>query len=528
MPMFIVIGSGPSGIACAAALIEMGNTVTLIDGGIALDRERDVRKRRMAGQDPQQWSLEDVAASRTPVAADGTVSSKLAYGSDYPYAVPNVASPLTNKGAGAGRSFAVGGFSTVWGAALMPFRQADLVDWPVTAEQLASAQAAILKLIPFAARVDGLCEEFPLYGTPTDAPQPGPQIENLLARMQSREDALAKAGIRYGASRVAVDFKGKATGRGCNQCGLCMHGCPRDLIYSAAAGLTELLGTGKLTYVSGLVVRRIEETGDSVTVHGVDASGIPQPIQGRRVFLAAGVFSSSEILLRSMHDYGRKLTISDAQYYVFPILQAKAVSGIVRRPLNTLAQAFLEILDDDVSPYAVQIQIYGYNDLLREILKRKLGALYSFFPENLLLGRFLLAQGYLHSNHSGHIELSLAKEGEGDRVYVTAVTHPETRMRIDKVLKKLTRAGPAIGGVPLKPLLQVTEPGRGFHVGGSFPMRASPRAGESDTLGRPFGMLRTHVVDASVLPSIPATTITQTVMANAYRIGRSAVAAEGG
>jgi choline dehydrogenase-like flavoprotein len=408
----------------------------------------------------------------------------------------------------------------------MPFRQADLVDWPVTAEQLAPAHAAILKLLPFAAQADGLAEEFPLYGTPTDAPQPGPQIENLLARMQSRRDALAKAGIRYGTSRVAVDFTGKSTGRGCNRCGLCLHGCPRDLIYSGAAGLKELLQTGKLKYIPGMVVRRIEETGDVVTVHGVDASGPPRHVTGERVFLAAGVFSSSEILLRSMNDYGRKVMISDAQYYVFPILQAKAVSGIVRRPLNTLAQAFLEILDDAVSPYAVQIQLYGYNDMLREILRRKLGALYHFFPENLLLGRFLLAQGYLHSRHSGHMELSLAKDGEGDRVCVTAVTRPETRMRIDRVLKKLTRAGLAMGGVPLKPLLQVTEPGRGFHVGGSFPMRASPRTGESDPLGRPFGMTRTHVVDASILPSIPATTITQTVMANAYRIGRAVAAAE--
>ena len=44
-------------------------------------------------------------------------------------------------------------------------------------------------------------------------------------------------------------------------------------------------------------------------------------------------------------------------------------------------------------------------------------------------------------------------------------------------------------------------------------------ANQSDALGRPMGRSRVHVVDASSLPSIPATTITFSVMANAHRIG---------
>jgi choline dehydrogenase-like flavoprotein len=52
-------------------------------------------------------------------------------------------------------------------------------------------------------------------------------------------------------------------------------------------------------------------------------------------------------------------------------------------------------------------------------------------------------------------------------------------------------------------------------------MAVRPKIGETDTVGRPYGMSYTHVIDATVLPSIPATTITLTVMANAYRIGES-------
>ena len=50
-------------------------------------------------------------------------------------------------------------------------------------------------------------------------------------------------------------------------------------------------------------------------------------------------------------------------------------------------------------------------------------------------------------------------------------------------------------------------------------MRAQPGTFECDLLGRPQGWSRLHIVDASVLPSIPATTVTFSVMANAHRIG---------
>jgi choline dehydrogenase-like flavoprotein len=64
----------------------------------------------------------------------------------------------------------------------------------------------------------------------------------------------------------------------------------------------------------------------------------------------------------------------------------------------------------------------------------------------------------------------------------------------------------------------VGRPGKGYHFGGGFPMRASPKQFESDLLGRPFGASRVHLVDSSCFPDIPATNLTLTVMANAWRI----------
>jgi choline dehydrogenase-like flavoprotein len=70
--------------------------------------------------------------------------------------------------------------------------------------------------------------------------------------------------------------------------------------------------------------------------------------------------------------------------------------------------------------------------------------------------------------------------------------------------------------------MRTGKPGRGYHSGGTFPMRRSPSTFESDTLGRLPGWERVHAVDASILTDIPATTITFSVMANAHRIGSEA------
>jgi choline dehydrogenase-like flavoprotein len=78
---------------------------------------------------------------------------------------------------------------------------------------------------------------------------------------------------------------------------------------------------------------------------------------------------------------------------------------------------------------------------------------------------------------------------------------------------------------PLLPLLRSFNPGKGNHFGGSFPMRREPGAFESDALGRPAGLRRVHVVDATIFPSFPATTVTFTVMANAHRIASQVVEA---
>jgi choline dehydrogenase-like flavoprotein len=72
-------------------------------------------------------------------------------------------------------------------------------------------------------------------------------------------------------------------------------------------------------------------------------------------------------------------------------------------------------------------------------------------------------------------------------------------------------------------MLKYGLPGDGNHAGASFPMTETPTENQTDVYGRLPEFSRVHMVDSSVLSTIPAPTISYTVMANAHRIGWESV-----
>jgi choline dehydrogenase-like flavoprotein len=93
---------------------------------------------------------------------------------------------------------------------------------------------------------------------------------------------------------------------------------------------------------------------------------------------------------------------------------------------------------------------------------------------------------------------------------------------LGEVLRRMWRAAPHLDLWPVTPRLLVSGAGKSYHFGGSFPHRrhgARPGPGLStDRWGRLPEWEHVHLVDASVFPSVPATTFTLTIMANAHRI----------
>lgn len=514
-----VLGSGPASVACAAALIEHGYTVTMLDAGNNLEPARAQVVAQMARQPRRDW--DDAAVHMLKQGAGATargIPVKKIYGSDFPYRDVAKHLPMRADHVAPFASLAVGGLSNVWGAAVLPYRPEDIADWPIPAAVLAPYYQAVFRFLPLAAREDDLQEFFPFHTASFQHFQPSQQATHILTRMARHRDRLRGRGIACGQSRLAVRVAATNGAFGCAYCGMCMYGCPYDLIYKSTHTLRALLATGRLHYSADAVVDELHEDAGVVQVYGHDRqSGARRQMEADRVFVGCGVLATASIMLRSLRAYDTPITMRDSQYFLLPLLALDGCAGVAREPLHTLAQVFIEMRDPAVSAFPVHFQLYTYNDLyadaLRSMLRPAYGALK--LPLSALLSRMLIIQGFLHSHESSSAAITLS----ADTLHLRREPRPAVARTVRRAVRALQRNATALGFLPITPALKIGDPGQGVHFGGTFPMREHPGPRESDIMGRPFSFSRVHIVDASVLPTIPATTITLNAMANAYRIG---------
>ena len=143
----------------------------------------------------------------------------------------------------------------------------------------------------------------------------------------------------------------------------------------------------------------------------------------------------------------------------------------------------------------------------------------------------MAALGYLPSWDSPRIRLELSPDPDGGlpSASLSVVRNPATTGALRRVFRRLLRVGRALDLWPALPALSISGPAKSYHFGGSFPhvgRRPDPGGTQTDVLGRLAEWDRVHLVDASVFPSVPATTFTLTVMANAHRIATAALRAD--
>lgn len=523
--MCCVVGSGPAGVSCAMALLQKGVKVTLIDVGLELEPARTDQLTRLQTREPDDWQPGDLDFIKEGTSASTSgIPLKRAYGSDYPYQDPGVGWHFRTSGVETHPSFSKGGLSAVWGAAVLPYRSADIQDWPVTESELEKHYRAVHEFVPLAGMRDSLDDLFPLY---SETPQPlelSQQARSFLKNLTASSSELKQTGIRFGASRLAVWAKGSTPRSGCRYCGQCMYGCPYEVIYNSAKTLDRLRQDPNFTYRKNTAVDRVAENGNEVTLfaHDVHTRESVQ-VKASRVFLACGVLPTSKILLESMDAFEREVILRDCFYFLLPLLRFHRSKGASRERLHTLSQVFLEILDPEVCEKTVHLQIYTYNELYSVALRRMFGPAHRLVDAsaNILLERLMLIQGYLPSDYSPSVRVVLSKDSASGQstLRLAPIACNRTETAVKNIVRKLRKNSKHLGVAPVFSMLRPGKPGRGFHSGGTFPMRARPSQFESDRWGRPSGFKRVHAVDSTIFPSIPATTITLTVMANAHRIG---------
>lgn len=524
--MHCVIGSGPAGVAAAAALLRRGIPVTMLDAGGALEPDRAALAARLGAQHPDAWDAADRATLAGPLRynSEGT-PLKLAFGSDFVYRDGDALQPVSALGVDAYRALATGGLSVLWGAAVLPYSDADLSDWPLSGAELAPYYRSALALTGLSAQRDDLASLYPLYTEPTTPLGLSAQARAIQARMEAHRHELGTSRVHFGQARLAITQPPGAN-TGCTHCGMCLYGCPYGLIYSSRMTLEgELATSPDFTYRPGVLVRRLREQHGGVTIEGVvRATGSPQRFEAERVYLAAGTLASTTILLDSLEAVDQTIVMGQSDHFLLPLLLPGPQGRPSRERLHTLSQLFIEVLDPQVSRRGVHLQVYTYNDFYTRMAKDRLGPLFPLAAPlfDRLIGRVSAIKGYLHSGESAGISATLRQDTSAGRLELRPVPQRATDGIIKRTIDLMQRHRHAFGMSPLRMGLRKGPPGSGVHVGASFPMRRQPGMFESDVMGRPTGLTRVHIVDASVFPTLPAAPPTLTVMANAFRIAAAA------
>jgi choline dehydrogenase-like flavoprotein len=517
----IVIGSSFSAVFASIPLVQKGYEVVMLDLGFDIEQENKEGVDNLKNTEISEWSKQDLDFLKNNVQINsGGVEKKLVYGSDYVYKEMNDIQPLETKNAKVVRSLAKGGLSNVWGCSILPYVEKDLTDWPLDYSEMVESYKNVMDIVGSSCVTDELDEIVPLHRKSGNVFFPlSEQAESLFSCMKKNKSKLNESGIYFGRSRLASNFD-KVFNNKCSECGLCLYGCCFDYLFNTRHLLDDLLSKDNFTYVNNVLVDRVKEEDDKIHVYGINIMDKEDVIyDADKVYLGTGVISSTRILLKSLEAYDRPVIMKHSDHFQLPLFRFSRSRKVDESDLHTLSQISLVIDDLAVDQNLVHLQVYGYNDLYKQVLDNKLsGALSILKPlSGIVLDRLMIIKGYIHSNKSSHMLVTL-KKGKKSVLQITGIKNKNAIKTSRAVASNLFKNFKSLRLMTLPFMAKVGIPGEASHTGGTFPMKKNPGNFESDTLGRPHGFKRLHVVDSTVFPSIPATTITLSIMANAHRI----------
>lgn len=532
MTRSIIIGTGPAAAGAALALAsDPAQQITVLDIGHRLEEAKEDAVQRLASTECSAWDEADVSLiSKQPMQhTPRGLPQKLSYGSDYPFKNMGQLDDVTAAGDinDSVISGAYGGLSNVWGSQVMAFTPATFSDWPITSAEMETHYRKVLAEIPYAAEEDALARQFPLLSHGEALPQLAPRTRSVIAAAQRNQNALDRIGITVGRARLAFDAPA------CVRCGLCMTGCPYSLIYSSAHTFDRLRLSGRVDYHDNLLATEVghgpklpyllaREPRSSAAIHRFEAD---------RIYVACGAVGTTRLVLGSLRLFDQDVELLESVQFVLPMLSRHPTPDPSLVTEFTLNQFNMVVTTDDTWHDLSQIHFYPHNDAILEGLPPILRTHAAARVTNQLLRRLTVGLGYLPSWVSPRFRVKAerpTKPGLPGLVLSGDVAKARQIPMFRQVISKVLRAAPLLDLWPVLPMLFFSAPAKSYHFGGSFPHGAPFADGPltTDRLGRLERWPGIHIVDASVFPTIPATTFTLTIMANAHRIATESLRLE--
>lgn len=510
---YIIVGSGPAGIAAAQRL--EGNDVCIVDVGDSPTSKfpYSTLDQALSSEDPGSllgscWemlgNLTQPERIHTKLRAPGV--NYVAQGEGFQ--VIDETGKCAVEGAG---SYAAGGLSNAWGAQLLRYTDTDFDEagrWPIGATELERYYTQLEVDIGIAGKADDM---HGFLGHTAHMLPPAPIVpcaEYLLKKYEAKKKHAANNAFTLGRSRLALlteDYRGYAR----YQFGQTeFFSTEQPGLYTARRSLEELKARGKATYLGKHKLVGYRETVDYVELDLVATSGATIKLRTHHLLLGCGTIHTAKLVLLNKQEKGRQLPFIDHPPTLLPLFIPKMFGSPLpdhSYPIQLTASLERSNTRDMISLYYPGAMLWS--DLLAEIplpinISRKL------LPS--LLGGMLVAQIWEKSQPQPSNYLSLREDNSVQINYHSKAGYPG----LSKILAELR----PLGVFSLPRLASNSPAGWGFHYAGCLPMRKQPGPYETHVDGRLWDSKRVRVIDGSVLPSLPAKNHSLTLMANASRI----------
>ena len=480
-----IVGTGPSAIAAFWGLNNLSNSeITILDTGI---NERN-------------YAVFPVDKA--------THDFKTRLGQDYVYRRFSDNPKITLEEIRLPTSFAYGGLSNVWGATMLPFSHADITSWPDFMKVLDQFYHKVASNVPISQHSWKKSKFYKRYSN-----REGMYLSKNITQILERG---LDAQIEMEISPMPLAVRtANFLDNGCVYCNQCLKGCPSDYIWRSTHAFDSILKSENVKYISGARVLSVSKSYNKLDIEYQNSSKEIQTIGNfDHIFLGAGPIESFRISSTSGL-VEKKTTSKDSNTFLIPFINLARQSEEYSNGYS-LSQAYLRCN----SSYGnlIHTQFYVYSDAL---LDKAIfdNSLLKLFPRKFLrffLKRMMFGIAYLSSSESIGLDFQLGTEGE---VHVSASSNPDINLRSLSRKNQILNFGVLryLHLIPIIPLIRRLDPGAGAHFG-----CWAPAGSKTDSLGRLNSDWNLHIIDSSVLPTIPPGPLTFTVMANACRIASEA------
>ena len=494
----IIIGSSFSAVALAKSLLNDNQKVLMLDGGIKLEKTiknkvEKISNNFVPSKYPVEWTNNDKKSVR-----------KKLFNSEFFIEKPsNIKFSETHKDFVEPKiSYAVGGFSNIWGAQIDKIPNEILADWII------------------GAKINNYYEQtFEMLGVGSYDKAKKIRKNSLAEHLRKSynnyfDPSIKLKSILIEPSILAID------NLTCINCGFCMNGCIKNSIYSTNKTISDMSKNSNFTYKTNHILQSFVEKKKKVTLSVLINNERNSQLEAERIFLALGPINSTR-LVSSASKRKKPIYFEDSLDIVFLGLLMKNFKNEQTKKVS-LSEMQIKLKNIFGLKSFIDVSVYSSSMLVENAIENAIPKILNSILS--ILKRFIQKRIVVLKVRFGGIDSPLIKmEGKDDKwfeVDLTITRKRSTKMNAFYAWLALIKNFYKIKIICL-PIFKVNKSGSSVHFGSSMPITKtiSNDRINSDILGRPNGFKRVHCIDASVLPQITGGSLTTTIMANAIRIG---------